>query len=146
GSTRRASIMPEAATGGHYVARWPQVAERRAVTPSTLRERFPLGSRARASRRRFDRRAPEPKAILRSSRSCGPPRHCLPAARCRGKSGMVEIERLITGINPKAGHPVDLVTSPDILLPIRPSQIDAAKGNQKTGPVLATFSREPCVD
>ena len=48
---------------------------------------------------------------------------------------MVEIEWLIAGIDPNAWHPVNLVASPDILLPIRPGQIDAAKGNQEPPPM-----------
>ena len=60
--------------------------------------------------------------------------------------GMVEIEWLIAWINPNAGHFVDLVTAPDILLPIRPRQIDAAKRNQKARALCPAFVRQPRID
>jgi len=59
---------------------------------------------------------------------------------------VVEVEWLIPWINPKARHLVNLVTPPDIFLPIRPGQVDAAKRNQKAGSVLPAFSRQPRVD
>src|SRR5437660_2706248 len=60
--------------------------------------------------------------------------------------GMVEIERLIAGINPNARHFVNLVTAPDILLPIRPRQVDAAKRNQKTRRMLQALGRQTRID
>src|SRR5438876_7874008 len=59
---------------------------------------------------------------------------------------MVQIKWLIAGINPKARHFVNLVTAADILLPIRPSQIDAAKRNQKAWPMLDAFGRQAHID
>src|SRR5436309_14157025 len=59
---------------------------------------------------------------------------------------MVQVEWLIAGINPNARHFVNLVTAPDILLPIRPGQVDAAKRNQKTRSMLQTFGRQARID
>src|SRR5262245_9289441 len=61
-------------------------------------------------------------------------------------SRMVEIERLIAGINPNARHFVNFVTAPHVFVPIRPGQIDAAKGNQKTSSMLPTFGPQARVD
>jgi hypothetical protein len=60
--------------------------------------------------------------------------------------GMVQIEWLIAGINPKTRHFVILVTAPNIFLPIRPGQVDAAKRNQKAGTMLAAFGRQTRID
>jgi hypothetical protein len=54
-------------------------------------------------------------------------------------SGMVQIEWLITGIDSKARHFVNLVTAANVLLPIRPGQVNAAKRNQEAGSVLPAF-------
>src|SRR6266571_8815437 len=59
---------------------------------------------------------------------------------------MVQIEWLIAGINPNPRHFVNLVTAPDILLPIRPGQVDAAKRNQKARPMLQAFRRQARID
>src|SRR5438094_10469636 len=60
--------------------------------------------------------------------------------------GMVEIEWLIAGINPNARHFVNLVTAPDILLPIRPGEVDAAKRNQKARSMSQAFGRQARID
>ena len=60
--------------------------------------------------------------------------------------GMVQIEWLIAGINPNARHFVNFVTAPNILLPIRPGQVDAAKRNQKTRSMLQAFGRQARID
>src|SRR5258705_94577 len=59
---------------------------------------------------------------------------------------MVQIEWLIAGINSNARHFVDFVTTTDVLLPIRPGQIDAAKRNQKTWRLRPAFVSETRID
>ena len=59
---------------------------------------------------------------------------------------MVQIEWLIARINPNASHFVNLVTAPKVFLPIRPGQIDAAKGNQKPPPMLPAFRGQARID
>src|SRR6266487_6857884 len=59
---------------------------------------------------------------------------------------MVQIEWLIAGINPNARHFVNLVTAPDILLPIRPGQVDAPKRNQKPSTLLHAFGCQTRID
>src|SRR5207302_11453740 len=59
---------------------------------------------------------------------------------------MVQIEWLIAGINPNARHLVNLMTAPDVLLPIRPGQVDATKRNQKARSMLQAFGRKARID
>src|SRR5207302_6363150 len=59
---------------------------------------------------------------------------------------MVQIEWLIAGINPTARHLVSLMTAPDVLLPIRPGQVDATKRNQKARSMLQAFGRQARID
>src|SRR4030095_14177645 len=58
---------------------------------------------------------------------------------------MVQVEWLIAGIDPKARHFLNLVTAPNVLLPIGPGQVNAAKRNQKAGSVLAALGRQPSI-
>ncbi len=60
--------------------------------------------------------------------------------------GMVQIKWLIAGINPNSRHPVNLVTAPHILEPIRPGEVDASKRNQKAGSMLQAFGRQARID
>src|SRR5262245_51366316 len=59
---------------------------------------------------------------------------------------MVQIEWLIARVDSNSGHFVDFVTAPNVLLPIRPRQVHAAKWNQETRPVLPTFSRQTLIE
>ena len=56
-----------------------------------------------------------------------------------GQRGVAQIKWLIAGIDANGRHCVILMTPPDILLPIRPGQIDAAERNQEIGSVFSAF-------
>src|SRR4030095_4177372 len=56
------------------------------------------------------------------------------------------MEWLVAGINSKTRHFVNLVTAPDVFLPIRPGQVDAAKRDQKARSMLPAFGRQTRID
>src|SRR5262245_57024434 len=59
---------------------------------------------------------------------------------------MAEIERLIAGINPKARHFVDFLTTTNILFPIRPRQVNATERNQEACRMRPAFVCQPRIN